>query len=69
MQQKPFVSTKNRILARLPHEDVALLKSELVSVKLPLRLALEEPGKPIQYAYFIEYGLASIVAANGRKRL
>jgi hypothetical protein len=44
MQQKPFVSTKNRILARLPHEDVALLKSELVSVELPLRLALEEPG-------------------------
>ena len=30
---------------------------------------LEEANKPIQHSYFIEYGLASIVAANGHKRL
>ena len=35
----------------------------------PLRQVLETPDKPIKHAYFIEYGLASIVAANGHKRL
>jgi len=30
---------------------------------------LEVPNKSISHSYFIEYGLASIVAANGHKRL
>ena len=30
---------------------------------------LEVANKPITYSYFFEYGLASIVAANGHKRL
>jgi CRP-like cAMP-binding protein len=30
---------------------------------------LEVANKPISHSYFIEYGLASIVAANGHKRL
>ena len=34
-----------------------------------MRQVLETPDKPIKHAYFIEYGLASIVAANGHKRL
>ena len=48
---------------------MALLKLDLEPVELPLRYVLEEANKPIKHSYFIEYGLASIVAANGHKRL
>jgi CRP-like cAMP-binding protein len=69
MQQKTSASIKNRILSRLSAADMALLKPDLEAVELPLRHVLEVPNKPIQHSYFIEYGLASIVAANGHKRL
>jgi hypothetical protein len=61
--------SKNRILAGLSAADMALLKPDLEPVELPLRHVLEVPNKPIKHSYFIEYGLASIVAANGHKRL
>jgi CRP-like cAMP-binding protein len=69
MQQKTSASIKNRILSRLSAADMALLKRDLEPVELPLRYVLEEANKPIKHSYFIEYGLASIVAANGHKRL
>jgi CRP-like cAMP-binding protein len=69
MQQKTPVSNKNRILSRLSATDIALLKPDLEPIELPLRYVLEVANKPIQHSYFIEYGLASIVAANGHKRL
>ena len=69
MQQKPSISAKNRILSRLSDDDAALLTPDLEPVELALRQVLETPDKPIQHAYFIEYGLASIIAANGHKRL
>jgi CRP-like cAMP-binding protein len=68
MQQKAPKS-KNRILSRLSAADMALLQPDLESVELPLRYVLEVANKPISHSYFIEYGLASIVAANGHKRL
>ena len=46
-----------------------MLTPDLEPVELALRQVLETPDKPIKHAYFIEYGLASIVAANGHKRL
>lgn len=69
MQQKTSASIKNRILSRLSAADLALLKPDLEPVELPLRHVLEVPNKPIQHSYFIEYGLASIVAASKQKRL
>lgn len=69
MRQKTSASTKNRILSRLSAADIALLKLDLEPVELPLRYILEVPNKSISHSYFIEYGLASIVAANGHKRL
>jgi CRP-like cAMP-binding protein len=69
MQQKTSVATKNRILSCLSASDMALLQSDLEPVALPLREVLEVPNKPIKHSYFIEYGLASIVAANKHKRL
>jgi CRP-like cAMP-binding protein len=67
MQQKTLA--KNRILSRLSAADMALLKPDLEPVDLPIRHVLEVPNEPISHGYFIEYGLASIVAANGHKRL
>jgi len=45
------------------------LQPDLEPMSLPLRLVLEAPNKPIKHNYFIESGLASIVAGNGQKRL
>jgi CRP-like cAMP-binding protein len=69
MQQKPSFSTKNRILSRLSDDDAALLKPDLEPVDLTLRQVLEAPNKPIKHTYFIEYGLASVVASNNHKQL
>ena len=60
---------KNRLLRALSNADLALLQPDLESVALEVRKVLEEPNKPIKHSYFIERGLASIVAGNSHKRL
>jgi CRP-like cAMP-binding protein len=67
--KKTLGSTKNWILAGLSASDRALLAPDLEPVELAVRQVLETPNKPIRHSYFIEYGLASIVATNGPKRL
>jgi len=62
-------SLRNRILASLSSADYALLKPDLESVALAVRQVLEAPNTPITHNYFIESGLASIVARNSHKRL
>ena len=69
MQQRPSASFKNRILSQLSSNDLALLKPALEHVEMPLRYVLEGANQPISHSYFIEYGLASIVAANNYRRL
>ena len=66
---KTSVSGKNRILSRLSAGDKALLQPDLEPVTLTLRQVLEAPNKPITHSYFINYGLASIIATNSHKRL
>jgi CRP-like cAMP-binding protein len=53
----------------LPAADLDLLRPNLESVPLKLRQVLEVPNKPIKHGYFIDYGLASIIASNRRKRI
>ena len=64
-----MVSTRsacpNRLLASLSLKDLALLQPHLRPVDLPLRKVLEEPNKPIRDVYFIESGIASVVAGDG----
>src|SRR6476660_10008012 len=60
---------KNKILAALSNADLALLQPDLEPVELEVRKVLESPNKPIKHSYFIERGLASIVAGNSHKRL
>jgi CRP-like cAMP-binding protein len=57
-------ATSNRILAALSPSDFGLLSPHLVSLDLPIRMRLEPPKKRIEHVYFIERGIASVVA-NG----
>jgi CRP-like cAMP-binding protein len=52
---------QNRLLAAIPPEDVQRFFSDLHPVSFPLRHVLYEVGAPLEYVYFIEDGLASIL--------
>jgi CRP-like cAMP-binding protein len=52
---------KNRLLKALPDEDFARFFSELERVKLPLRQVIQDTVQPVEYAYFIEEGVTSIL--------
>jgi|SRR4051812_39158935 CRP-like cAMP-binding protein len=58
---------KNRILASLPKVEIGRLAPYLSPVTLGVGKTLIEPGEDITHAYFLESGLASVVAvmANG----
>ena len=55
------ITGKNRLLAALPQEDLQCYFSELHLVSLSLRQVLYEAGAPLEYVYFIEQGVASIL--------
>jgi len=59
---------RNRLLAALSSADFALLQPDLDPVSLELRQVLETADEPITHNYFIESGLASVVAGNGNHR-
>ena len=54
----------NRILSNLPPKQFALLKPHLSSVILPVRKQLEGRCKRIESVFFLEHGLASVVASD-----
>lgn len=60
--------TTNEILQRLSEGDFRLLAPHLKAVDLPVRFTVEEDGKPIRYAYFIERGIVSVIANGLGKR-
>jgi len=60
-------SYKNRLLDAFPRRDIERYFSDLTPVSLALRDLLLETGKPIENVFFIENGVACVVAkmANG----
>jgi CRP-like cAMP-binding protein len=56
---------KNKILAGLSKDDTALLQPLLTSVDLPVRKLLEARNRRVEQVYFLDSGLASIVASGG----
>ena len=60
------ISPNNYFLGHMPSSDWDLIKDELEAIDLPLRFELEPVNKPITHVYFIERGLASVVARNSR---
>jgi CRP-like cAMP-binding protein len=58
----------NQLLSALGTDDLALLTPMAELITLDARDTLEAPDKPIEHVYFIESGIASIVAKMSRQR-
>lgn len=58
----------NRLLARMPGPDLALLQPHMKPVTLKFRQRLEAANRKTENAYFIEHGLASVVAISTDRR-
>ena len=54
-------STSNRLLNFLSPDDRKLLAADLKQVDLETRYVLEKANEPIEYIYFLEDGIASVV--------
>jgi CRP-like cAMP-binding protein len=59
---------KNKLLAALSPGDLALIASSLERVSLKERQVLETPNKAIDNVYFIEDGIASVVAVSSHDK-
>jgi CRP-like cAMP-binding protein len=57
--------TTNWLLAGLSKADRKLLEPHLEVTQLPLRRQLEQRGRPVEFVYFLDSGLASMVASAG----
>src|SRR5215210_2632393 len=62
------VSIRNRLLAALLPADFSLLEPQLERLPLPASTRLIEPNTPIEHVYFLEEGIASVVAATLQDR-
>ena len=60
-------SNQNMLLAALSASDSDLLQPHLAPVTLALRHVLEQPNKRIDHVYFMEAGIASVVAVQTEK--
>jgi CRP-like cAMP-binding protein len=58
---------RNRLLAALSPADLNLLRPYLTPVTLKLRQELEKPNRRINDVYFIDAGIASVVAVQNGK--
>lgn len=55
-------TSTNQLLGCLRSGDKELLAAQLTPVDLPIRQVLEKPHEPIEFIYFPENGIASVVA-------
>src|SRR5450631_4145803 len=56
---------QNKILLALPKRERAVLFSKLKFVSLPIRTVLNQIGKHIDFGYFMNDGLASVLSIMG----
>src|SRR3954471_15846640 len=59
---------RNRLLLALSVQDFSLLQSQLEPVCLPVGTRLAEPNTPMQHVYFLDEGIASVVASTPQGR-
>ena len=64
MALRPASAKGNWLLDKLPESDRQLLAPHLVLEDLPVRKDLEKPNKRIDSVYFIQAGIASVVAVQ-----
>jgi len=60
----PVNGSRNRLLAVLSHADRDLVTPALEMIALDPRQVLEAPSDPIDYVYFVESGLVSVVGTT-----
>src|SRR5689334_21148479 len=59
---------RNRLLLALSVQDASLLQPQLERVSLPVGTRLAEPNTPIRHVYFLDEGIASVVASTPQGR-
>lgn len=59
--------TRNRLLAALSKDDRDRLQPHLEPIDLELRKPLEQPNKRIDNVYFLDVGIASVVAVQAKE--
>lgn len=64
MSGSPVTNFQNELLARLSPEDLSLFSAELVPIRFEKRDLLIAADKTIQRTYFLEAGIASVVAST-----
>lgn len=62
------IASSNTLLTALAEQDLALLTPELETIELPRRKFLHNRGRRIEHVYFLDSGIASVVADGGSKR-
>jgi len=67
-RERRKLSTENAILTRLSPSDLSLLAPHLEPVRLKFRQQLETANRRIRTVYFIEAGLASVIAVGSADR-
>src|ERR1700704_2960623 len=60
--QRPPAAFKNALLAHLSSETIADFSLHLEPIQFDVKLVLYEPGQRMQYAYFPEAGMVSVVS-------
>ena len=68
MDSQSAAPAKNHLLAALSASDLALLTPHLSPIGMKLRQILEEPNRPIRHVFFMEQGIASVVATGDRNK-
>ncbi len=61
-------AVRNIILLSVPDSEFNMVRPELEPVDLPRHLILHEPGEKIQYAYFLNDGMTSLVVITNDGR-
>jgi CRP-like cAMP-binding protein len=61
--------TSNHILSTLSPQDRALLEPHYEAVDLPFRYTIEAAHRPVSHLYFLNEGLASVVASGTRDQI
>jgi CRP-like cAMP-binding protein len=59
---------RNVLLLSVPDHEYNLLRPELEAIELPRSLILHEPGEKIQFAYFLNDGMTSLVVITNDGR-
>jgi CRP-like cAMP-binding protein len=58
---RPSDKPKNRLLSSLPQDDFEHLRQHLLPTEFKYKLSLYQAHEPIEFVYFIETGVASLV--------